>query len=416
MEAPPPAADPRPGPRQRGGRILLATGLATVAFSWARLWLAPPSPFDPRPLLPLAAPGAAAFSAKGGTPPRWTALTPGPRGARVPVGSVVSSADLAPEVRGYAGPVPVLVGLAPDGTITGVALAPHHETPTYVARLEQGGFLRQFAGRRAADAFELDGDIDGVTRATVTAAAVAEGVRRSARTGAHGIYGLELPPEPSRRAPLPWLRLGAVAGALLLGLAAQLAASPALRWGTAVASAALLGFWQSTWISAPHLANALRWRWPPFGAHAAWYLLFGVALGCALLWRNLYCARLCPFGALQELCHALSPWRLPGSPEEDRLARRLRITFLWLATVAVFAFGAEGAAGYEPFGTAFDRQGGRLRWALLIAVLLLAAVRHRPWCRYFCPTGTCLQLLGRMRTANPFDTVPDRAPAGTAEG
>ncbi|HWR97012.1 MAG TPA: 4Fe-4S binding protein, partial [Candidatus Methanoperedens sp.] len=133
------------------------------------------------------------------------------------------------------------------------------------------------------------------------------------------------------------------------------------------------------------------------------YLLFAVALALAVLWRNLYCARLCPFGALQELLHALVPWRLAAAPEEDRAARNLRLAFLWLATVAVFVFGIAEAANYEPFSTAFDFQGGRLRWALLGAVLLLALVRHRPWCRHFCPTGTCLQLLGRMRSRNPFD-------------
>ncbi len=34
---------------------------------------------------------------------------------------------------------------------------------------------------------------------------------------------------------------------------------------------------------------------------------------------------------------------------------------------------------------------------------LFAAARHRFWCRYFCPTGLWLQLLGRMRSRNPFD-------------
>jgi polyferredoxin len=126
-------------------------------------------------------------------------------------------------------------------------------------------------------------------------------------------------------------------------------------------------------------------------------------VACAIAWRNLYCARLCPFGALQELLHAALPWRLAATAEEDRGARSLRIAFLWLATVAVFALGIGEAAGYEPFSTAFDWVGGRLQWALLVAVLLLALVRHRPWCRYFCPTGTCLQLLGRMKTLNPFD-------------
>jgi hypothetical protein len=316
---------------------------------------------------------------------------------------VVASADLAPDVRGYAGAVPLLVGVAPDGTITGVALLPNHETPSYAARIEREGFLRRFTGRKAGDALVLGQDLDGVTRATVTAAAIAEGVRRSARTAAGEIHGLRVPAEAPRPAPLPWVGLGAVAAAIALGLVSLLVVSAPLRWAALVLSLGLLGFWQRTWLSAVSLANALLWRWPAGGSHLPWYLLFAVAIALAVLWRNLYCARLCPFGALQEILHALSPWRLAAAPEEDRTARRLRVAFLWLATVAVFVFGIAEAANFEPFSTAFDFQGGRLRWALLGAVLLLALVRHRPWCRYFCPTGTCLQLLGRMKARTPFE-------------
>jgi hypothetical protein len=391
------------GLRSARAPLLVASGLAAVLFHWLRLWLAPPAPPDVGPLLPVAAPAAQLFSERHGEPPRWTALRAPEQGAPVPLGTVVSSGDLAPAVRGYAGAVPVLVGVAPDGTITGVALLPNHETPSYAARVEQGNFLRQFSGKKASDPFVLERDLDGVTRATVTAAAVADGVRRSARAAARDIHGLPIPPEPARQTPIPWVGLAAVAATISLGLSSVVVSRPPLRWTALAVSLGVLGFWQGTWISAVSLANALLWRWPAAASHLPWYLLFGVAIALAVLWRNLYCARLCPFGALQEFLHALAPWRLPATPEEDRRARDLRVAFLWLATVAVFAFGIAEAANYEPFSTAFDFQGGTLRRALLVAVLLLAVVRHRPWCRYFCPTGTCLQLLGRMRTGNPFD-------------
>jgi len=382
---------------------LLASGLAAVLFHWLRLWLAPAAPPDTRPLLPVAFPAAQTFSERHGEPPRWTALAAGKKGAPTPLGAVVASADFAPDVRGYAGAVPLLVGVAPDGTITGVALLPNHETPSYAARIEREGFLRQFSGRKAGDPLVLDEDIDGVTRATVTAAAVAEGVRRSARAAARDIHGLPVPQPAPSPTPVPWTALAAVATAIALALVSVLVPQPALRWAALAVSLGVLGLWQRTWLSAVSLSNALLWRWPAPAGHLPWYLLFGTAVALAVLWRNLYCARLCPFGALQELLHALVPWRLAAAPEEERTARNLRVAFLWLATVAVFVFGIAEAANFEPFSTAFDFQGGRLRWALLGAILLLALVRHRPWCRYFCPTGTCLQLLGRMRSRNPFD-------------
>ncbi len=380
-----------------------------VALYWVRTLLLPPPPPDVERLLPAAFPDAHGFSGPEGSPPHRTALSPGPGGRRVPIGAVVSSAELAPDVRGYAGPVPVLVGVAPDGTITGVALSPNNETPAYVERLGRGPFLDQFAGRHAADALRLDDDIDGVTRATVTAAAVTEGVRRSARAAARDLFGLEVPAEEPPP-PLPWPRIGAVAALLALAAASLAVPRPALRWASLLGGLGVLGWWQGAYLSAAGLANLLLGRWPAPREHLAWYLVLGASLLAAVAWRNLWCARLCPFGALQEVVHLPVRAGLAATPEEDRRARRLRLAFLWLATAAVFLFGRAEAAHYEPFSTAFDFRGGTLRWSLLAVVLAMAAARRRFWCRYFCPTGTCLQLLGRMRTVNPFDE--QRAAAG----
>jgi len=388
-----------------------------VAFHWGRAFLLPPAAPLVEPLLPAVYPDAQGFTGREGSPPRRTAWTLGPDGGRVAVGAVVESADYAPGVRGYAGPVPLLVGVAADGTITGVAMLPNHETPSYAARLAHGPFLRQFAGRGATDALRLDEDVDGVTRATVTAAAVTEGVRRSARAAARSIHGLAVPPDDPPP-PLPWLRVGTVAATVALGAASLVVPLPALRWASLLGGLAVLGWWQGTYLSALALANVLLGRWPAVREQMPWYLLLGASLLAAVAWRNLWCTRLCPFGALQELLRLLFPGRLAADPGEERDARRLRVTFLWLATAAVFLFGRAEAANYEPFSTAFDFRGGPLRWTLLGVVLVLATQRHRFWCRYFCPTGTCLQLLGRMRTATPFEERRERGggvPGGATE-
>ena len=383
--------------------LLVGSAGAAVLFHWLRLWLAPSPPPDVRPLLPAAFPAASAFSERGGEPPRWTALGATTAGAKPPpLGAVVSSADIAPDVRGYAGAVPVLVGVGPDGTITGVALLPNHETPSYAARIEKEGFLRQFNGRRAGDPLLLGEDVDGVTRATVTAAAIASGVRRSARAAARESTS-SAPAGGAAAGADPLARIGAVALAIALGLASLLAGSPALRWAAFAVSLGTLGLWQKTWLSAVNLANALLWRWPAWREHLPWYLLFGAAVATAAFWRNLYCARLCPFGALQELLHALLPWRLAararGGPRRPRPARRvplardgdgLRLRGRGGGELRALHHRLRPAGGAAALGPARGRAAP-------------GPVRHRPWCRYFCPTGTCLQLLGRMRTRNPFD-------------
>ena len=384
-------------------KVLLITGLGAVLLRWLLTWLLPAAGMDERPYLPAVFPDAYGYTEKKGSPPRYEAYTPDRNGAPSLLGAVFRTTEVTAVPRGYAGPVPVLVGLDREGTITGVVLLEHNETPSYVAGVEDQEFLRQFTGRTIHDLLRLGEDIDGVTRATVTATAVTEGIRLSARAVGVEAMGLPVPPEEKRPPTIPWIPLLLFALLVLLATASLPQGRGALRWASLLLGMLLLGFWQGVYLSTGTAVNVLLWRWPSFEDHLLWYALAAFAIGAAILWRNVYCARMCPFGALQEILHLFSARSLPARPEEDRQARHLRYVFLWLVVLAVFLFDLPGAAGYEPFGTAFDFKGSTLRWVFLGVVLLLAGLRHRFWCRYFCPTGLWLQLLGRMRSLNPFD-------------
>jgi hypothetical protein len=382
---------------------MLATAAAALIFHWAAAWLLPAPGADETLLLPAVFPEAYGYTAKSGSPPHYGAFTPDHRGEESILGAVFRSTEVADVPGGYAGPVPLLVGLALDGTITGLRMLEHNETPAYVTGVESEEFLRQFVGRKVTDPLRLEEDIDGVTRATVTATAVTQGVRLSARAVGEEVFGLPIPPAVERPPSIPWPSLAALLLLCLLAVTTLKGRGRTLRWAPLVLGLVLLGYRQGIYISTMTAANILLWRWPSPREHIFWYALVLFVLVCAAAWRNVYCARMCPFGALQELIHLFLPQSLKSTPEEEKSARVLRSVFLWLVVMAVFLFGRVEAANYEPFSTAFDFKGGALRWLLLGTVLLFAAVRHRFWCRYFCPTGLWLQLLGRMRSANPFD-------------
>jgi hypothetical protein len=382
---------------------MLATAAAAIVFRWLVGWLLPPSGVDESRLLPVVFPEAYGYVEKGGAPPHYKAITPDSRGGPSVLGAVFRSTEVSEAPRGYAGPVPLLVGMGIDGTITGVRILEHHETPAYVVDVEKPEFLQQFVGRTLADPIRLEEDIDGVTRATVTAKAVADGVRLSSRAVGREVMGLPVPREQEAPWSAPWPDIAALALLCVLACATLGGRGRALRWLPFLLGLALLGYRQGVYLSTTTAANILLWRWPSLKDHLFWYILVAFGLTVAAAWRNVYCARMCPFGALQELLHFFCPRSLRSSPEEDLQARRLRYVFLWLVVLAVFLFGRTEAANYEPFSTAFDFKGGTLRWVFLGTVLFFAAVRHRFWCRYFCPTGLWLQILGRMRSANPFD-------------
>lgn len=101
-----------------------------------------------------------------------------------PVATIVAS--IAPD--GYNAPIRLLVGIAPDGTLTGVRVLSHRETPGLGDRIEadKSDWIRQFDGKRLGDppaedwaVNKDDGVFDSLTGATVTPRAVIRAVRRT---------------------------------------------------------------------------------------------------------------------------------------------------------------------------------------------------------------------------------------------
>ena len=82
--------------------------------------------------------------------------------------------DIAPDVGGVGGHIEMQVMLDEDGKIKDIEILSHNETPNYVARITESGFLEQFKGRGAGEEFIVGKDIDAVTGATVSSKAVAE--------------------------------------------------------------------------------------------------------------------------------------------------------------------------------------------------------------------------------------------------
>jgi NosR/NirI family nitrous oxide reductase transcriptional regulator len=121
-----------------------------------------------------------------------------------------------------------------------------------------------------------------------------------------------------------------------------------------------------------------------------------------LFGRGLFCGWLCPFGALQEFAADFGKWlRIPQLKVPDRIDRPLRmmkyLTLLLLVGVSFVSLStAEMLAEVEPFKTAITLSFLRSWPFVLYAVGLLALsmLIHKFYCRYVCPLGAGLALLG----------------------
>ncbi|GAB4268370.1 MAG: electron transport complex subunit RsxG [Deferrisomatales bacterium] len=102
---------------------------------------------------------------------------PGRKGGRL---TGVAFPVASPE--GYAGTIEALVGVDPDGRVSGVVVLSHAETPGLGAKITDPGFLAQFRGKDLAGAkwaVKKDGgDFDQITGATISPRALVQALRR----------------------------------------------------------------------------------------------------------------------------------------------------------------------------------------------------------------------------------------------
>lgn len=125
-------------------------------------------------------PDAASFSPKEGSPPHYKAYGPGGAGAQPLLGLAYWTTELEPLERGYDGPIKMLVGIDTKGALRGVIVAEHHE-PYGNFSVDRPEFATQFEKKDIRDPFRVGGDIDAVSRATITVTSASRAVRNSSR-------------------------------------------------------------------------------------------------------------------------------------------------------------------------------------------------------------------------------------------
>ena len=133
----------------------------------------------------------------------------------------------------------------------------------------------------------------------------------------------------------------------------------------------------------------------------------GLLLG-AVIGGSAFCGWICPFGTLQDgLTFLRKKLRVPElhiSPKVDRWLRYGRFLVLGLILYKTISTVQLWFAGYDPYRTLFG-----LGWlfkfdlaenwpAYLVALIVLAAsfLVPRAWCKYACPLGGALSLVGNL--------------------
>ena len=148
-------------------------------------------------------------------------------------------------------------------------------------------------------------------------------------------------------------------------------------------------------------------------------LLWAFVVPTLVVWgRGTFCGWLCPFGALQELAGWLArPLRIRQVAVPRRVDRWLRQAKYGLLAGILLAAAlgsplADTLSEAEPFKTAITLSFVR-SWPFVIyaaGLLVLNLFVYKAFCRYLCPLGAGLAILGRLRV---LDWIPRRAECGS---
>ena len=328
------------------------------------------------------------------------------------IGQVLRTSPASDGVRGHAGPTESLIALEPDGkTVKGVRLRKSYDTADYVDQVKDDRlYLKAFSGRTleqlAAMDFGREG-IEGVSGATETSYAVAEGLKRRAALAT----ALPL----TKKSQWTWkpsdIGLGLVVlGSLLLAFT-RLRGN---RWVRLAWQAVLIGY--VGLVSHDLLSLGLLTGW---GSHGpAWSSAPAlVLLGAAALlvpWatgRQVYCHQICPHGAAQLWLGRITKKKIHVPAAWGRWLERLPAFLLVLGTAGALGAVPVSPAALEPFDAWAWRAAGIGVMILAAAGLLAAIFIPQAYCRYGCPTGA---LLKWVRTTGSGDHFTRRDAAALA--
>lgn len=143
--------------------------------------------------------------------------------------------------------------------------------------------------------------------------------------------------------------------------------------------------------------------------HASSVILLVAVLASTLLFGAVFCGWLCPFGTFQEFIGKLGRRLFPRlynrvPRKADRVLRYLRygmLAFVIIMTARVGKMIFETFDPYSALMTFLSGEAPLLALAVLGAIAIASLFIERPFCRYLCPFGAILGLLGMVSLFRP---------------
>lgn len=300
---------------------------------------------------------------------------------------VVSTQELAKDIAGYGGNIPLEITVK-EGHVTGIKALKNAESPDFFEKAST--LFSRWTGLSMEEAIALE--VDAVSGATLSSNAIIATVHRGL------VYAQNEGMEDTRPASAGYREWHSPKFLCTLLVVLMGAVLPFIvrfrRYRTLqlLLNVAVLGFWSGSFISYSLLVNYLS-----NGVHLATALISVLLLAVAFLFplfgkKGHYCAWVCPLGALQELAGKSVKRKLRIPPRTLKFLNYFRdglwaVLMLMMWTGVCFSW-----MDYELFTAFLFRQAPVAVVVIAVAFVLLSCVVNRPYCRFVCPTGCFIRL------------------------
>lgn len=323
-------------------------------------------------------------------------------------GYVFSSADLAPEVTGYGGKISLAVRTDAAGNLTAFHVLRSQETPAYLALLAE--WLKNLPGKNVFGKNPF-ASVDAVSGATMSSKAILSAIEKSGQRFAASALGQEKAAERNSAWSdlLPDPEGTYLMAALLIALILVYLGSGRDRTVFLCSTLLVGGVLLNTQFSSIQVLGLLSWQFPQVSLSGPFLLIVAVPFS-AFLFGNVYCGYVCPFGALQELSGYLLPGKIkPASSGPSAYnARFIKYVLLFVLVASYFLYRRQPSLAADPLVEVFSRARREAITAAAGIALLCSLFYFRFWCRFLCPAGAFLSLVGarpllkRLLPERPF--------------
>ncbi|MGB8168068.1 MAG: 4Fe-4S binding protein [Chthoniobacteraceae bacterium] len=319
-----------------------------------------------------------------------------------PLGYVLRTAPVSDSIIGYRGWTDSLVAFDPALKVVGVRIRSSQDTRDHVGDVAEDRFFlkRTWTGKtwdEVAGKSPEEAGIEGVSGATMTSLAMAEGIMQRLRAADSA---LAMKPQPLNFRAADYGLIAVIVAALVLAFTGTYGR----KWIRRVFQILVIVY--VGFLTGNLLAQSLIVGWAQSGIpwRSAPGLVLLLAAALAVPWatrKPLYCQQLCPHGAAQELLSRIAPkrWRITLQPD---LARGLRwlpgLLLAFVVTISILVLPID-LAHLEPFDAYVLRSAGAATIAIAFIGLMASLFVPMAYCHYGCPTGALLEFIrGHGRT------------------